>query len=402
MLSFVYKAKDTAARSVTGRISANNQDEALELLNRQGLVPVSIEEETTAGVLVKNIRERRVRSKELFIFTKQLAGLIKSGVTLLKALEVIAAQTSNAYFSKIINEIALGVRTGRSFSVCLGDYPAIFSPLYISMIRAGEEMGHLREVLSDISDFLRRQDEMSLKIRSALIYPCVMLAVGMATVFIILTFVLPKIAVIFSGTGEQMPWPTRIVMWASHYLRLFSIPVILMAGGCVIFVNRWRKSSNGRITIGFWGLGTPILKDLILKADMARFSRTMYLLLDSGLTLSRSIEVATATINNPQLRADVFLCAQGLSAGENFGSCLKRSVFIPVLFVQMLSIAEESGELTDALKDIADSCEMEVNETLKSMTSLLEPLMILAVGLVVGFIVFAMLMPIFSMDILAQ
>lgn len=402
MLSFVYKAKDASAKSITGRISANNQDEALDELNRQGLVPVSIEEEAAAGVLVKNIRERRVRHKELLLFTKQLAGLIRSGVVLLKALEVIAAQTTNIYFAKMINDIAMGVKTGRSFSACLSDYPTVFSSLYVSMIKAGEEMGHLREVLSDIADFLKRQDEMALKVRSALVYPCVMLVVGMVTVFVILTFVLPKIAVIFTGTGEQMPWPTRVVMAASHYLRIFSIPIIAVAAGGFVLFNRWRKSPGGKITLGFFGLGIPFIKDLLLKTDMARFARTLYLLLDSSLPLTRSIEVATATINNPQLRADVYLCAQGLTAGENLGACLKRSVFMPVIFVQMLSIAEESGELNDALKDIADSCETEVNESLKTMASLIEPLMILAVGLIVGFIVFAMLMPIFSMDVLAR
>lgn len=402
MTSYVYKAKDALAQTVTGHISAQNQEEALEAIHRQGLVPVSIEEESSRGVLVSAIRESRIRPKEVYLFTKQLASLAKSGVALLKSLEVIGAQTKNAYFAKLITGIAREVKAGRSFSSALDDHPSVFSPLYVSMVRAGEEMGHLREVLADIAQFQKRQEEMSAKVAGALVYPVVMLCVGGATVFFILTFVMPKISAIFAGTGERLPWPTVAVMAVSRFLKLFWIPILAAVFAGAAAFNRWRATPAGRTAIGALLLRTPFVNDLVVKADLARFARTMHLLLESGLTLVRAIEVSVPTIHNPQLRSSIFACAEGLNAGESLGNCLKRAAFFPEVFAQVLTVAEESGALDEALKDIAESCEADVSESVKTMTTLLEPLMILAVGAVVGFIVFAMLLPIFSMDIMAR
>ena len=402
MISYFYKAKNSSAVTVTGKISASNQEEALEAIHRQGLVPISIEEEALQGGLVSDIRERRIKSKEIYVFTKQLAGLIKSGVALLKALQVIAKQSRNPYFAKILSDIVVNVKAGRAFSACLSDYPTIFSSLYVSMIRAGEEIGHLREVLADIAEFQKRQEEMNSKVKGALVYPLVMLFLGSATIFFILTFVMPKITAIFVGTGEKLPWPTVLVMSASHFLRLFWLPLISVFAIGIAAFNRWRNTQTGKIVLGFWILRLPFIGDLVLKADLARFTRTMYLLLDSGLTLVRSMEISAPTIINPQLRADILICSEGINAGEAFGNCLKKSLFFPEVFTQVLAVAEESGALDDALKDIAETCESEVNEAVKTMATILEPMMILAVGMVVAFIVFAMLLPIFSMDIMAR
>ena len=369
---FVYKAKNEHAQTVAGHIQAQHQEEALEIIYNQGLVPVSIEEETTQGVLVSEIQTRKVRTREVYLFTKQLAGLVKSSVSLLKGLEVIAGQNRNPYFAKVINDIALGVKTGRPFSTCLAQYPAIFSNVYVAMIRVGEEMGHLREVLIDLAQFHKRQDELSSKVSSAIIYPMVMLSVGILTVIFILTFVLPKIAVIFADSHEQLPLPTRIVMMLSQYVRLFGFP--FAAGGAMLIIvfNRWRRTNPGKIFLGKWGLRIPVINDLIVKINLARFSRTTYLLLQSGLPLLRSIETSAQTISNPQLRMDMLVSAEALNGGENFGRSLKRCDHLPPLFIETLTVAEEGGHLKEAFVDIADSCENDVEECMKTITSLLE------------------------------
>ncbi len=402
MPSFVYKAKNEHAQTIAGHIQAQHQEEALEIIYNQGLVPVSIEEETTQGVLISQIQTKKVKNKEIYLFTKQLAGLVKSSVSLLKGLEVIAAQNRNPYFSKVLGDIALGVKTGRSFSSCLGQYPAIFSTVYVAMIRVGEEMGHLREVLIDLAQFHKRQDELSSKVSGAIVYPLVMLSVGTLTVIFILTFVLPKIAVIFSDSHEILPLPTRIVMMISQNVRLFGFPAAAGVALLVMIFNRWRKTNAGKIFLGKWSLRTPVLRDLVVKINLSRFSRTTFLLLQSGLPLLRAIETAAQTISNPQLRMDMLLSAEALSGGENFGRSLRRCEYVPPLFIETLSVAEEGGHLKEAFVDIADSCEMDVQESMKTITTLLEPCMILVVGSVVGFIIFAMLLPIFSMDIMAR
>jgi len=401
MPSYFYKAKKSSAETVTGRIEAQNSDEALELINQMGLVPVFLDE-VSGNILVSKIRTQHVNSRDIYQFTKQLGGLVKSGVLLLKALEVISAQTKNVYLARVISDMAMTVKSGRSFSSALNDYPKIFSPLYVAMVQAGEEIGHLRDVLLDIAEFQKKQQDLQSKVTSAMVYPLVMLSVGMATVLFILAFVLPKIAVIYANTSQVLPLATIIVMKVSGFLKVFWIPLVIAIAGVLLAFSRWRQTPTAKIIIGQWQLHMPIVKDLVLKTDLTRFTRTTYLLLNSGLTLVRSMEVAIPTINNPLLREDLSNCVVSLKAGEGLGNCLGQTILVPDMIRHMLTVAEESGSLQEALKDIAETYESDINESIRIMTTLLEPTMILTVGLVVGFIVFAMLLPIFSMDILAH
>jgi len=402
MPSYIYKAKKDAVNAISGQVSAQNQEDALELINQLGLIPVSIEESNAEGVLYSNIREVTIKDKELYLFSKQLANLLKSGVTLLKALEVLSEQTKTIYFSRVLGDISIGVKSGRSFSTCLEDYPAIFSPLFVAMVRAGEEMGKLRQMLNSVADFLKAQEEFSSKVRSACVYPAFMLLIGVATVIFILTFVMPKMAVIFMDAGQALPWPTRVVMGTSHFCKAYGTWAAVFAAMGLLAFNRWRLSSHGSVLTGQLLLNLPFARDLVLKVDLARFTRTMSLLLESGLSIIRSIEVAVPTMNNPQLKMDLLVCVENLAAGENLGHSLSNSKLVPLMMVQLITVGEESGSLQESLKDIAESYEADINETTKLITTVLEPVMILAVGLVVGFIVFAMLLPIFSMDIMAR
>ncbi|MDE2027353.1 MAG: type II secretion system F family protein [Candidatus Omnitrophica bacterium] len=402
MPSYIYKAKKDAVNAITGQISAQTQEDALEFINQLGLIPVSIEESNAQGVLFRNIREVRIRGQELYLFSKQLASLLKSGLTLLKALEILSQQCKNVYFARVISEIAIGVKSGRAFSACLADYPAIFMPLFVAQVSAGEEMGKLRQMLNSVADFLKAQDEFSTKVRNACVYPAFMLVVGVSTVIFILSFVMPKLAVIFMQAGQALPWPTRVVMAVSHFFKFYGLwALAAMALGIAAF-NRWRKTALGSIAVGQFLLNIPYVRDFVLKVDLARFTRTLSLLLESGLTIIRSIEMAIPTMHNPQLKADLRMSIQGLTGGEGLGHALSRSGLIPPLMVQLVTVGEESGSLQDALKDIAEGYESEISETTKLITTVLEPVMIVVVGGVVGFIVFAMLLPIFSMDIMAR
>lgn len=402
MPSYFYKAKKDAANTITGHLNAQNEEDALEIINQSGFIPVSIEESNADGVLFSDIREVKIRSKELYLFSKQLANLLKSGVTLLKALELLSQQTKSVYFSRVLNDVSIGVKSGRSFSDCLSDYPAIFSPLFVAMVRAGEEMGRLRQMLGSVADFLKAQEEFSSKVRAAMVYPVFMLGIGVATVIFILTFVMPRMSVIFMDAGQALPLPTRIVMSVSHFFKAYGVGALIFGALSVLAFRRWRLTPRGSIVIGQFLLNLPGVRGFVLKTDLARFTRTMSLLLESGLSIIRSIEMAVPTMHNPQLKVDLLVCVQGLSAGENLGACLSKSNLIPPMMVQLIMVGEESGNLQEALGDIAESYEAEVNETTKMITTVLEPLLILAVGAVVGLIVFAMLLPIFSMDLMAH
>jgi general secretion pathway protein F len=317
-------------------------------------------------------------------------------------LELLSEQTKSKYFSRVLVEISIGVKSGRSFSACLSDYPAIFIPLFVAMVRAGEEMGKLRQMLNNVADFLKAQEEFSSKVRSAMVYPVFMLAIGVSTVIFILTYVMPKMSVIFTDAGEVLPWPTRVVMRASHLFQAYGIEAVIVAAVGLLAFNSWRKTAQGAILTGQFLLNLPWVRGFVLKVDLARFTRTLSLLLESGLTIIHSIEMAIPTMHNPQLKVDLLVCVQGLTGGENLGQCLARSNLIPPMMVQLITVGEESGSLQESLKDIADSYESDISETTKMITTVLEPVMILAVGAVVGFMVFAMLLPIFSMDIMAH
>ncbi|MBF0569150.1 MAG: type II secretion system F family protein [Candidatus Omnitrophica bacterium] len=400
---FVYKAKKDNAQSVSGEVTARDVDEAIEMVSRQGLVPVSVQEKgTEVGAVARDLKSGSISLKELHAFTRQLVGLLKSGIPLLQAIEILARQSRNRDFARTLNEIVAGVRNGRPFSACLAEHPQTFSELYVAMARAGEESGRLRELLANIAVYYRKQDEVVTKIKTALTYPAFMLVVGIATVLFILTYVMPRITVLFQGINVPLPWPTLVVMGLSKVFVkgwpvLFVIVLVLaILSRSVDHVSKFRR------TIKRLMFHIPLIKGLVLKVDIERFARTLGLLLESGIPILKALEIAIPTLDNETMKQALWLCQTKVAGGSGFGETLQESGIVPDIFAQLIMVGEESGDLSEALKDISDSYDQEITETTKAMTSLLEPAMILGVGLVVGFIVFAMLMPIFQMDIFAR
>ncbi|HOW36421.1 MAG TPA: type II secretion system F family protein [Candidatus Omnitrophota bacterium] len=398
---FEYKAKKGPRQLVTGQVEARTQDEAVEIISRQGLLPVLLKERKFASRSIRGTSQGRIRSKEIFSFSRQMASLIRAGIPILKALSIVGEQTQNGYFKDLINKMQQGIKDGRSFSDCLSDYPFAFDPLYIAMVRVGEEGGRLKEVLAKIAEYQGAQQEISSKVRSALAYPVLMALVGLGTVVFILTFVIPKITPLFSNMAEQLPLPTKILMDISSVLNHGWMVILLLVLIAVLFVKRWLKTDAGRAAMSALKIKLPLFGEFILKVELARFCRTLELLLKSGISLPRGMLIAVPTLDNTLLRADLLKCQKDLESGVSFSGGLSKSCHIPQIVSSLVSVGEESGLLEESLGDIAYSYEQETNETIKTMTSLLEPGMILAVGLVVGFVVIAMLLPIFQMDILA-
>ncbi|MBF0331790.1 MAG: type II secretion system F family protein [Candidatus Omnitrophica bacterium] len=397
---FVYKAKKENAQTVTGEVTARDADEAVDLIGRLGLLPIVVEEKGSSSSL-GTASSRPIKTRHIRAFTRQLVRLLKSGVPLLRSLEILARQTHDVHFSGIIEDLAANLRNGRSFSSSLADYPQAFTDIYVTLVRAGEESGRLKELLSSLMIYQGKQEEISQKVRGALVYPAVMLFVGIGTVLFILSFVMPKISLLFEGMHTALPWPTQVVIGLSHGIR-FAWPALvvllflgIIAARSLAQMPSWRRKVNDLITT------FPLIRTFVVKTDLERFSRTMGLLMESGIPILKALEIAVPTLDYAPLRAQLSLCHQRVSGGDSFGECLRDSGFIPDIVVQLISVGEESGELSGALKDIADTCEQEIAEATRTMTTLLEPLLILAVGLVVGFVVFAMLMPIFQMDAFA-
>ena len=401
MKTYIYTAKKRNAETVNGKINANSQDEAINIINQLGLLPVFVTEQETKKNSKKIVIARKVRAKEVYVFSKQLVNLLRAGVSLLKALTIIEEQTANQYFRKVIYYIAQGVRNGKSFSECISEYKNIFPYLYVTMVRAGEESGNLQEMLANVAKHLHRQEEITSKIRMAMAYPVFMAVVGIATICFILTFVLPKMSSLFETMGDALPLVTVILINTSVFLSKWWTWVIIIVLSLFLGFQQWGKTKIGRFASGKAMLKLPFFGELVLKSELARFSQTLLLLIKSGIPIVRALGISIPVLKNDLIKLQLKKCEQEIVAGGSFGETLKGASEIPVMMGHLISIGEESGSLNDVLAEVAETYEQEIDEKIKMTTTLLEPVMILVVGIVVGFIVFAMLLPIFQVDVFA-
>ncbi|MDP8213354.1 MAG: type II secretion system F family protein [Candidatus Zapsychrus exili] len=402
MTTFIYKAKKGTIKTVTGTISANTQDEAIELINELGLLPIFVKSQSSKDLSIDLNKIKKIKRKELYIFNKQLRNLLKSGVSILKALSIIEDQTENITFRRIIVAIGLGIRNGKSFSECLMVYPSLFSQLYITMVTVGEESNNLEEVIEKISEYQYQQQQITAKVKSALAYPLFMFFMGLVSVYFILTFVLPRMAGLFESIADTLPLPTIILLKISYLFNQYAIVIILAILLIVFGIIRWAKSQKGHLAISNILLRIPIFGEIVLRNELACFCRTVVLLLNSGISIVNAIRISIPIMSNEVIKLSFVKCKDDLIAGGSFGDGIRKCEQIPVMMGHLISVGEESGNLNSVLNDIADSYEQETEEKIKVITTLLEPIMILAIGLIVGFIVFAMLLPIFQIDVLAR
>lgn len=403
---FHYKAKNKSAATLSGQVEAKDKAEAIEQVSLLGLLPISVTEQDAQGrahLGHHNFLERKPSAQGVYLFTCQLFNLTKSGIPILRAMEIIALQQKNKAFREVIESVRLSVQQGRSLSDGLAQYSKIFSGLYLAMVKAGEESGNLKEVLGSLAEYQRGQQEISSRVRTALAYPALMLLFGVGTVFFILTYVLPQITKLFDNLEQALPLPTIIVMQISAWLTDPRVVFSLAFGGLLGFwvLQNFFRSQKGRVVAGHLGIKTPLVGPFFLRVDLARFARTLELLLKSGVPIVRGIKLAIPVVDNEIIRQELTNCHDELVAGKTFGDSLQHCGHIPDIVGYLVSVGEESGSLTSTLKDISETYEQEVEERLKVTMTLMEPMMIVFVGGLIGFIIMAMLLPIFQMDILA-
>lgn len=400
MSTYFYKAKKNTAETVNGTINARTQEEAVELISDLGLIPVHVEEKRVETKLNNLRKPKKVRPKEVFVFSRQLSNLLRTGVPVLRALSILEGQTQNDYFQSVIAYIANDIKNGETMSDSLSNFSDIFSSLYITMVHAGEESGNLQDILMSLADYQQQQEELSSKVRMALAYPCLMGIVGFLTVYFVMTFVFPKMANLFDTMGDNLPLPTKILMHVSDALSIGWVWILICLLTVTFAMLRWVKSAKGRASISRFILGLPIFGSIILKTELTRFCRTVVLLLKSGVSVIMSLQIATPILSNDILKAKLLMCIDNLVAGGSLGASLQNVKEIPAMMGHLICVGEETGNLTDVLNEVAHIYEQETAEQIKIMTTLLEPLMILSIGLVIAFIVFAMLLPIFQINTL--
>jgi len=396
---FLYKAKKNLNEVVEGKIDKGSVEQVLEELQAKGLVPISVEPLTGPPALSSETVSNPIGKwglKYLVLFTQKLYNLVNSRVELLSALRLLEKNCQNQTEKLLLADIIKNIKDGISFSNCLSRYPQYFPQFYVNIVHTGEATGKLKDALIQLLDYLRRFEDLRTKVRQALAYPIFMTLVGVGTIFVMLTFVLPRLAGMFEDFQAQLPLPTLILLNIANFLKAYWIFII---GFIIILVFAFKIKGAGKESV-FSRLKyhIPIAKDIVYKQSVANFSRSLSLLLQSGVNLLSALADAGPIIGNPVYISQLEQVRRDISQGIPFSDSLAKFKIFPDFFVQMVRVGEEGGRLDSVLADIAESYEKEIEADLKVVSSLIEPAIILALGLVIGAMVIAMLLPIFNMN----
>ncbi|MBN3039795.1 MAG: type II secretion system F family protein [Candidatus Omnitrophica bacterium] len=398
---YQYRAKEGPHKIIQGYIEAPDQEKAFKRIEEMGYFPVKIEEaEQDQEKIPAKLKNKKVKSQDIIIFSRQLATLIKSGIPILRALGILSEQTQSKAFSMIIKDIYVNLKEGVSFSQCLSQYPKIFSPFYTSMVQAGEDSGKLEEVLFRLSDYRKKREELISRVRLAMVYPLIMGCVGLGTIIFMFTFVMPRLMNIFNDLGENIPVPTKILIKVSGFVSGWWWAIAAGIAAIIIFIRMFLQKQEGKVFFSALILKIPILGDLMLKKEIALLSRTLELLIKSGISVLRSIELTAPVIGNEIIRENFIKGYDELKQGASLGRTLRHFKVFPAFMTNLIVIGEESGKLEAPLSELASSYEQDTEESVKTFTTILEPLMIVSMGLVIGFIVVAMLLPIFELNLM--
>lgn len=397
-----YRAKSEPDKIIEEKIEASTREGAIKKIEEKGYFPIKVEEISSYKVRGGRIFLKKVGAKKITLFTRQLATLVRAGVPILKALSIISSQADDHLFKAIIDKIYSDIKEGQNLSAALAKYPKIFSNFYSSMIKTGETSGVLDNVLFRIADYRERQQEIVSKIKVAFVYPVVMLLVGLGTIIFMLTFVMPRLMHIFADMGSDLPLSTQILLFSSDFLKQRWPLLVVVSMALVFLYKRESQRPEVRLFLCRMRLKLPIIKRFVLRKELARFSRTLEILIKSGIPILRALGLTISTLDNEAIKKEFTKSLKDLEDGGSFGSSLRKSKIFPSFVTSLVSVGEESGKLDDALGELANTYEKELEENIKVFTTLLEPVMILTMGLLVGFIVMAMLLPIFQINIMVR
>ena len=402
MAIFFYKAKKGPKEIVEGTVEAENRDGAILKIGNMGYVAVQVDLSKNGQKKESALRFglfNRVRPKDLTVFTYQLATLVKAKVTLFEAINILSAQTENASLKSIIAYMSSELKDGKTLSEAMRKYPKVFPPLYINMIHSGELGGVLEETLIRLSRFREEEEDTKAKISSALAYPIFIIIVGIVTVFLLLTFAIPRLVSLFSDMGQTLPLPTRILILISNGVRNYWWGFLVVGIFATLIFKRKKAVKKEKIFFDRIKLKIPIVGNFIKKAMLASFARTFGTLVVNSIPVFQAMEMIIPTINNEVFKKELEKVYEGIIDGLPFAKSMGNSEWFPPFMINMVVVAEKGGNLYEALIEIANFYEREVNKMMKTMTSLLEPIIISVMGLIIGFIVMAMLLPIFQVNL---
>ncbi len=405
MAKFNYEALDKGGKPVKGSIEADTEDMILERLRGMGYFPTKITKSKEAvgqidlGTL-PGFRWLfgRIKLRHISTFTRQLATLIEAGLPLLRSLTILEEQTEAGNLKRIIKELAVGIESGGNLSEGMSHYPKVFSKLYVNMVKAGEIGGVLEAVLEKIAVFLEKQRELRSKVKSAMMYPTMVICVSGLIVTFILVFIIPRFKAIYSELHANLPAPTQILIDISNVL-IDPIKASTALVCLILLIVGFRylnKTSQGKFYIDSVKLKLPVFGQLVNKMAIARFASTLATLITSGVPILQALEIVRETSGNEVVARAMVQVHDSIREGESIHEPLAKFPVFPPLVVHMIAVGEETGALDAMLNKVAEAYEREVDDTVKGLTSLIEPLLIVFLGIIIGFIVIALYLPLFN------
>jgi type IV pilus assembly protein PilC len=399
MAVFTYQGRGSAG-TMTGEIEAADRTSAVGELRRRAILVTKINEK--AGGKAPSKAGGKVKDKEMAIFTRQFSTMIDAGLPLVQCLNILAEQSESKTLRSVTGQVARHVEAGSTLADALRRHPRTFDDLFTNLVEVGEAGGILDVVLQRLAAYIEKAAALKRKVKAAMVYPCAIIGVALLVVIFMLTFVIPTFAQMFKDLGADLPLPTKIVMMLSDFVRGYILLLIAGMIGAVMALRSYYRTEGGRATIDALMLKTPVFGTLVRKVAVARFTRTLGTLVQSGVPILDGLRITARTAGNKVVEKAVLQCRAAVTEGKTLADPLRTSGVFPPMVTQMISVGEQTGALDAMLSKIADFYDDEVDTAVSTLTSLLEPIMIVFLGVVVGGLVVAMYLPIFKLVTLVK
>ncbi len=391
MATFTYTARALNGQLKSATIEAKNRDDVVQQLRKQKLTVVKVDEQA------KKKTGGSIKMRDIVIFTRQFATMINAGLPLVQALDILSKQSENPALKEVTRQVVFDVESGHTVADALRKHPKAFTDLYTNMVAAGEAGGILDTILLRLAVFLEKNDALVRKVKGAAIYPGVIMSVAVIAIGVLLLFVIPVFKEMFASVGMALPLPTRVVIGMSEFLQGYWWLVAGGLAGTVVLGKRYYATSGGKLNIDRMLLKFPILGDVLRKSAVSRFTRTLGTLISSGVSILEGLEITAKTAGNRVIQDAIMESRASIAGGESIAAPLQKSQVFPPMVISMIAVGEQTGGLDEMLSKIADFYDEEVDAAVSGLLSMMEPVMIVFLGVVVGGMVVSMYLPIFDM-----
>lgn len=396
-MNFTYRAKDLEGRNQSGQIESSDEHTAATILRRKGLIIIEVRAKHKAGNNIFSRFFNRVNFNEIVTLTRQLATMISAGLVLTEAIEILYEQETNKRLKKVFEDISDDIKGGLSLANALGRHRDVFSNLYINLIKAGETSGKLDEVLLKMADSLEKDREFRAKIKGAMIYPVVVLAMMLIVIFIMMIFVIPRLTSLYQESTLELPLPTRLLILISELFVNFWWIMLIVSAALIVSIKRWISTPSGKQGFDNLILKTPIIGKLIINVTLTNFNRTFGLLTSAGIPLLDSIKIVNDLTDNTIFKQALNSSYSGVEKGLTFSAQLIALPIFPRIIGQMVKVGEETGKVDEIFYKLADYFEQESDHFVKNLTVIIEPVVLVILGIGVAFLVISVILPIYKL-----